>query len=358
MNDVIRDWHPWDSATFHQSKPRQLTQQIAARISQVAGGAISKAEEFGSQAITRAEKFGSKAATAVGKAVNDMRLISVPKLASLLGLSFFWTPGVLSTLLNSALITIFIQGCGFIAHEMTGRPHHYDLLGATNAAAICLYSLYLQPVWGLRQFILTGMVCLWAMRLTTFLVDRIRDEGPDRVLEKLKTRRQRAIVWCLQGLFAFISVLPVLFVNSQRGDLPLKYGRFSIRNLTSYDFVGFALWTLGFFWETIADFEKAKFRKRPLKENDKPFIDSGLWRYSRHPNYFGEILMWTGIYLSAFSVLHGWQNIAILSPLFVSFILRFVSGVPRTEAQSDRAFEKLESYQSYKARTPTIIPFL
>ena len=113
-------------------------------------------------------------------------------------------------------------------------------------------------------------------------------------------------------------------------------------------------WLAGFLFEAVADWQKSRFRARP--ENEDRFIQSGLWAWSRHPNYFGEILLWLGIAIIALPVLKGWQHLTLISPLFVYLLLTRISGVNMLERRADRAWGQDSDYQAYKARTPVLWP--
>lgn len=325
--------------------------------------------------------------------VSDIQFkpVQVPRWGSLLGLAFWWAPGVTTTLLNCGLITLAVQALGWILHSFTGIVAHHDILGVLNIVGIALYSFMVQPVSTLRQWLLTACVAIWGLRLCAYLVDRFKDEGVDRALVKVRTRRGRTALWIFQSVWVFITALPILLSNAQCGQKSTWWNRPPhYDTLIARDYIGLLMWAAGFAIETIADWQKAQFRKR--QEGQKPnqkanigqdafaagsapanasaslsspsasdlFLKTGLWRYSRHPNYFGEILMWFGLFISASSVLQGgWQKaFAALSPLLMAFRLRFITGVPRVEAQSDRAFKGIQSYQAYKKRTPLIMPFL
>ena len=120
--------------------------------------------------------------------------------------------------------------------------------------------------------------------------------------------------------------------------------------------LGFVIWVLGFAIEVIADNQKSRFRENP--GNKGMFIQSGLWSKSRHPNYFGEITLWVGIAIIALPVLHGWQWIALLSPVFVTILLTRVSGIPLLEKKADKKWGGQQDYEEYKKNTPVLIPKL
>jgi len=361
VRDNIMGWRPFE-AHVQQPPPEQMT--FFKRMAQSFSPFTRAGEQLRENAMAAASQAKEKTMEAfenVKEKVSDIHLrpTPAPQWASLLGLSFWWAPGVLSTLLNCGLITAFVQAVGWAIHSGMDIVAHYDAFGVLNIVGLALYSYAIQPNVGLRQLLLTACVAIWGVRLAAFLMDRFKDEGVDRALAKVRTPRARALLWALQAVWVFITALPVMLANAEGGKQTTYWGPpMSFKSLCARDFVGFGMWIIGFLYETIADWEKAQFRKRPLKEGDKPFINTGLWKYSRHPNYFGEILMWSGIYIAASTVLHSWQHLAVLSPVLMAFTLRYISGVPRVEAQADRAFGNNPSYQDYKKRTPLIVPFL
>ena len=120
--------------------------------------------------------------------------------------------------------------------------------------------------------------------------------------------------------------------------------------------VGFLVWAVGFAIEVVADSQKSRFSANP--DNKGKFIQTGLWSRSRHPNYFGEIMLWIGVAIIALPVLRGWQWVALISPVFVTLLLTRVSGVPLLEKKADKKWGGQADYESYKKRTPELIPRL
>ena len=121
-------------------------------------------------------------------------------------------------------------------------------------------------------------------------------------------------------------------------------------------YLGLVLWICGFMIEVMADLQKSRFRAE--KKNKDKFIQSGLWALSRHPNYFGEIILWLGIVVIALPAVRGWQYVSLLSPLFVYLLIAKVSGIPILEAQADKKWGRKKGYQLYKKRTPVLFPNL
>jgi steroid 5-alpha reductase family enzyme len=118
--------------------------------------------------------------------------------------------------------------------------------------------------------------------------------------------------------------------------------------------LGFALWLVGFLFEAVADDQKRRFRANPA--NEGRFITSGLWAWSRHPNYFGEITLWFGIALIALPALSGWQHATLISPVFVYLLLTRISGIPLLEARAKKRWGDEPAFREYKARTPVLFP--
>ena len=149
-------------------------------------------------------------------------------------------------------------------------------------------------------------------------------------------------VWTLQGLWVFLtSVAAVTAITSRK-----------IIEPDLFLYIGSFLWVFGFLFESIADYQKRKFRS----ENKNKFIQSGLWSVSRHPNYFGEIVLWFGIALIAFPTLVGPQYVSLISPLFVYLLLTRVSGVHILEKHADDTWGKNKDYKAYKEKTPVLFP--
>ncbi|MDQ7826535.1 MAG: DUF1295 domain-containing protein [Candidatus Eremiobacteraeota bacterium] len=198
----------------------------------------------------------------------------------------------------------------------------------------------------LRQTITTVMIVAWGLRLVIHLSLRNRGKPEDRRYAKWRESwgkwavpRAFVHVFLAQGALLLLISYPVILINTAPGP-----------ELTAADVMGFALWIAGFALETIADRQLADFRRDPSHRGK--ICQEGLWKYSRHPNYFGEALTWWGIYLVALPVPGGWK--AVFSPLIITLLLRYVSGVPLLEAQMSTR----EGYEEYRRTTPVFIPGL
>jgi steroid 5-alpha reductase family enzyme len=152
------------------------------------------------------------------------------------------------------------------------------------------------------------------------------------------------LTWTLQGLWVTFSTAAALAAITTEARVEL--GIFAL--------VGFVVWLLGFGIEVIADQQKSKFKAG--HENANKFINTGLWSWSRHPNYFGEIVLWIGVAIIALPVLSGWQYLTLISPVFIYLLLTRISGIPMLEKRADEKWGGESEYEGYKARTSVLIP--
>jgi steroid 5-alpha reductase family enzyme len=174
---------------------------------------------------------------------------------------------------------------------------------------------------------------------------RISRDGGDSRFDDIKTHPLRFFMaWTLQGLWVLLTAAAALAVITGGTRVPLGV----------VGIAGIAVWLLGILIEVIADRQKSRFKSDP--GNKGKFIDVGLWAWSRHPNYFGEIVLWTGVAIVALPVLHGWQWVTMISPVFVAFLLIKVSGIPLLEKKADERWGGQDDYEAYKRRTPVLIP--
>jgi steroid 5-alpha reductase family enzyme len=260
-----------------------------------------------------------------------------------------WAGGQGGTDLLGAPLMLWCAGLAFVVQWVAFIPAYikqterfYDLTGSLTYIGVTLFALLASGSTDLRSLMLTGLVIVWAGRLGSFLFRRIHREGSDARFDQIKPKASRFLVaWTLQGLWVFMTLCAALAAITTRE--PTAFG---VR-----DVVGLLIWSSGFAIEVIADRQKSAHREaRPSR-----FIDSGLWAWSRHPNYFGEIVLWVGVAVIASSTLGGWQWVTMVSPLFVAFLLTRVSGIPILEKRADERWGDDPEYQQYKARTPVLV---
>jgi len=273
------------------------------------------------------------------------RLIAALLLASLM-IAIGWLAGG-AALAICAAVSMGVNWAVFVPSNALKTERYYDLTGGLTYLTLLAVGLTLSADIGAREAIVTAMVAVWAIRLSSFLFRRIRRDGKDGRFDAIKVSWSRFLIaWTLQGMWCFLTALGALILLTS----PTPEG------LTLVDLVGFAIWGVGFAIEVVADRQKSAFRARP--ESEGRWIDEGLWSTSRHPNYFGEIMLWTGIFVVGAGVFQGWQWLGVLSPLFVTLLLTKVSGLPMLEQRADERWGDDPAYRAYKVETPVLIPTL
>jgi steroid 5-alpha reductase family enzyme len=242
-------------------------------------------------------------------------------------------------------IAFLIQWLAFIPAYLKRTQSFYDLIGSITNITVILVSVLLTPAVDSRAWLLTGIIILWAGRLGYFLFSRVRLDGEDRRFEEIKVSFLRFLLaWTMQGLWVTLTLAAALAAVTSTVRIPLD----------GFAVAGLLIWLAGFTIEVVADRQKRDFRSKP--ENRDKFIRTGLWAWSRHPNYFGEIVLWIGVALIAFPVLRGWQYVTLVSPIFVTILLTRISGIPMLEAHADKKWGGQPEYEAYKAATSTLIP--
>jgi len=242
-------------------------------------------------------------------------------------------------------LVFLIQWLAFVAAYLLQTEKFYDLTGSITYISVTILAVLLSPAVDGRSILLLGLVVIWAGRLGTFLFRRIQKAGKDARFDEIKVSFIRFLLtWTLQGLWVTFTLAAALaaITTTTRKELGL------------FALIGFLVWVFGFATEATADAQKSRFRADP--ENKGKFIHTGLWAWSRHPNYFGEIVIWIGVAIIALPVLRGWQWVTLISPVFVTLLITRVSGVPMLEKRADEKWGGQEDYEAYKERTPVLIP--
>ena len=260
---------------------------------------------------------------------------------------------------NGYPILFFCLSASFLVHWIIFIPSFlaktekfYDITG-TLAYLITLYlasvltsyssGASLEP----RTLIIIGMVSFWALRLGIFLFIRVLKVGEDRRFREAKKSFSKYLVWwTMSALWVFLTTanaLTLIVNNKKLVNQPIFY-------------LGLLIWFIGILFEIIADEQKRRFRLN--EKNRGKFISSGLWSISRHPNYFGEIILWIGIAIISLPTLSGFQYVTLISPLFIYLLLTRISGVNLLEESSDKKWGDLPEYEQYKKETPVLMPFI
>ena len=244
-------------------------------------------------------------------------------------------------------LAFLIQWLAFIPAYWLQTEKFFDLTGSLTYISVILIAVILSAATDARSILLAALVVIWAIRLGSFLFGRIKKAGKDDRFDEIKPSFIRFLnVWTIQGLWVTFTMATALvaITTTNRKELDL------------FAILGFLVWVLGFAIEVVADSQKSRFNANP--DNKGKFIQTGLWSRSRHPNYFGEIVLWVGVAIIALPVLQGWQWVALISPIFVTLLLTRVSGIPLLEKKADKKWGGQEDYETYKKKTPVLIPKL
>lgn len=247
-------------------------------------------------------------------------------------------------MLIAIVFVAIIHILGFTIAYLRKTDKLTDVIYAFSFLAIAGFGLSRSGSAGLFHWILFGMVSAWALRLGIYLGYRIKVWGKDRRFDDYrKNWIKLARFWFLQFLSILIISLPVMFAMQDSHAQPGFWQGF-----------GFVIFLSGFLIESVADYQKFNFKQ--IRDNQGEFIQSGLWKYSRHPNYFGEWLVWTGIFLYCATTFEGTQWIALVSPVWVFILLRFISGGNLLEQSAQSKYSGRADYQAYVKRTGVFFP--
>ena len=245
------------------------------------------------------------------------------------------------------IIAVLLQVFFFLPSFLMKTEKYYDLVGSLTYITTISLAYFSVENKTMIDSIIYFYVMVWASRLGIYLFRRVRNDGKDVRFEKAK----RHFFWFLQywmgqalwvSLTACAAIIAIL--SAEEDTLPVLA------------IVGMVLWISGFTIESISDYQKRVFRKE--NNPSESFIHTGFWARSRHPNYFGEITLWTGIAVIALNTLNGIEYVTLISPVFVYILLTRMSGVNLLERIADERYGHLEEYQRYKRNTPVLVPKL
>ncbi len=270
----------------------------------------------------------------------------------LIGAGVGWAGGQNGTLFHGywlfalcALLAFVINWLVFIPSSMAQTEKFYDLTGSITYLSVIGLAIYGVGELDTRSQLVAVMVVVWALRLGLFLFTRILQDGHDSRFDEIKVNPLRFLnAWTLQGLWVLLTAACALVIITSANKQPMEL----------LGWLGGIVWLFGFVFETVADAQKRKFRKQA--SNRGRFISEGLWSWSQHPNYFGEITLWFGVALMALPILQGWQWVCLISPIFVYLLLTKVSGIPLLKQKGAQKWGADPQYQAYLRNTSLLFP--
>jgi steroid 5-alpha reductase family enzyme len=252
---------------------------------------------------------------------------------------------ILASFAVAGIVVCFYMIILFIVAICRANNSIADIAWGPGFVLAGLTAFLYHEAFGSRNYLVMALLTIWGLRLGIRIYLRNRGHAEDWRYKKWRDEWGRMFylrsffqVFILQGMLLIVNLTPVLIVHSQKSGA-----------ITWLDAIGLAIWVIGFIFETTGDWQLDRFLKD--KANRGKVMDSGLWRYTRHPNYFGEVMMWWGIFVIALSSPFGYLGVA--GPLVISFLILFVSGIPMTE----RGMTGDEAFEAYKKRTSVFIPW-
>ncbi len=252
-------------------------------------------------------------------------------------------------MINSVLLTLWvsfvIQILFFIFAAIFKTDKVTDLAYGLTFVILSWLLFFYTGGYSTIDFVVVALISFWGLRLSSYLFIRImkikKDDRFDGIRENLL---KFAGFWFLQAISITVIMLPVTVL-------------LSIQKSSSWSWfvmLGLLGWVKGFIIQSVADAQKFSFKNR----HPDRFMSKGLWKYSRHPNYYGEILMWWGIFMIAINYISGWQWISVLGPIWITFLLLFVTGIPTVEKKADKKYGSNKKYREYKNNTSILIPWI
>lgn len=241
------------------------------------------------------------------------------------------------------LLFIYMTGW-FLLATLKRRNDIADIAWGLGFVGVAWTCFFVVQTYHLQALITNILVSIWGLRLAFHIYKRNRHKNEDYRYREWRNQwgkwfflRSYLQIFLLQGGLLYLIALPIVFINANTVD-----------TFSAFQIYGMALWGVGFYFESEGDRQLAAFIKNPA--NKGKIMQSGLWKLSRHPNYFGEATQWWGIYILALSLPDGWKM--IVGPLTITFLILFVSGIPLLE----KKYEGRTDFEEYKKRTSIFIP--
>ena len=252
---------------------------------------------------------------------------------------------ILETVCYAAIIVFCYMTVLFVLAMIRKDNSIADIAWGPGFVVVSWAALFINGSYGVGQFMVGALVTVWGLRLAIRIFRRNRGRGEDPRYQKWRedwgkyfVLRSYLQVFILQGFILLLNVTPVMIIMS-----------WASKTLVWSYLLGLAVWCTGFFFESVGDYQLDRFLKDP--ENRGKVIDRGLWKFTRHPNYFGESTMWCGIFIIALAAPWGW--VGVIGPLVITGMILFVSGIPMTE----NMMEKTPGWEEYKKRTSAFLPW-
>jgi len=252
---------------------------------------------------------------------------------------------MLQIFLSSVILVFLFFTTFFIIAQIIKNNSIVDIGWGIGFIAITLFTFFFSGDITLKSMLVTLLVLIWGSRLSYHILKRNWGKPEDFRYAKWRNEWGKWLlirgffqIFMLQGLLMLIIASPIIYINYSH-----RTGLYFL------DYLGAAIWITGFLFESIGDYQLAQFIRKP--ENKGEIMKYGLWKYTRHPNYFGEATMWWGIYIIALSLPNGFWF--IISPLTITFLLLYVSGVPMLE----KKFADNPKFQEYARATPKFFPW-
>lgn len=248
--------------------------------------------------------------------------------------------------IGSAVLLLVFFTILFVVAQIMKNNAIVDSFWGPSFLLVAVYTFIVASEPGIRSYVLTAMVLIWALRLFFYITVRNWNKPEDYRYIDMRKRWGNSFpllkaylnVFVLQGILSYIVGLPIISTNTS-----------SVQSLTLISYIGIILWIIGFLFETVGDQQLKTFKAK--KENKGKLMTEGLWAYTRHPNYFGEAAMWWGIFLVSLAGLG--DLLFIVSPILMTLLLLYVSGVPLLE----KKYKDREDFKAYTRRTNKFFPW-
>lgn len=248
-----------------------------------------------------------------------------------------------------AIVTVGMQLSMFFIAATFKFDYLTDITGSLNFFALLMLTFLQTNTFFTRQCVILALVATWSLRLGSFLLYRVLKRGRDERFDQIRENFFSFLgFWVFQMIWVFVVSLPVIFIETSTNDV----------NIGANDVAGWVIWGIGFLFEAMADWTKHLHYTNAATRGT--YLSSNVWSVCRHPNYFGEICCWLGIFVSSTSLFSANTQVAwvgILSPALTAVLLLFVSGIPLAEQRYDEKFGTQSDYLLYKQSTSPVIPF-